>query len=356
MRFDDLQRYDDFALPYANCVALAAAPRTCKDGTVSRIYLGIYLVMNFKQLEAFQAIMASGSTTGAAERLGLSQSAISRLLAQFEEDLGLRLFIREKGRLVPTREAEALLQDAHGLVDSAQCFRRHSEQLRLGGFKRRLLKVAVPSTLASQLMPPIAQKFMREHPEVVLEVLSGSYTDTERAILSRDADVGLVRLPMEMPGLQAIGCLESDAVCIMPKGHPLEKLEVVGPLDLEEVSLILLGRQRLIRHEIDMAFRQARVLPRVAVEVHSVGVACSFVAQGLGVSIVNALLASYCKDKKFSSRPFSPRITYKLGVATIENSPTAALGKAFSQLLVDAILAAAKPEDYTRRIAGGRLS
>ena len=65
--------------------------------------------MNFKQLEAFQAIMLSGSTTGAAERMGLSQPAISRLLAQLEEDLALRLFVREKGRLSPTAEAHALL-------------------------------------------------------------------------------------------------------------------------------------------------------------------------------------------------------------------------------------------------------
>src|SRR5258708_24810538 len=93
--------------------------------------------MNFKQLEAFQAIMLSGSTTGAAERLGLSQPGISRLLAQLEQDLGLRLFIREKGRLVPTQEAEALLHDAQVLMDSAQCFRRHAEHVRLGGFNRR---------------------------------------------------------------------------------------------------------------------------------------------------------------------------------------------------------------------------
>lgn len=308
-------------------------------------------VMNFKQLEAFQAIMASGSTTGAAERVGLSQSAVSRLLAQFEEDLGLRLFIREKGRLLPTREAEALLQDAQGLVDSAQCFRRHTEQLRLGGFKRRLLKVAVPSTLATQLMPAIALRFMREHPEAVLEVLSGSYSDAERAVLSRDADVGLVQLPLQIPGLRASASLESDAVCIMPRGHPLEKLPVVGPLDLEDVPLVLLGRQRMIRNEIDMVFRQARVLPRVAVEVHSVAVACSFVAQGLGVSIVNALLAGSCRHLEFSSRPFVPRISYQLGVASVENTPMAPLSEAFSDLLVEAILNTASPPGTARRAA-----
>jgi DNA-binding transcriptional LysR family regulator len=307
--------------------------------------------LNFKQLETFQAIMATGSTTGAAERLGLSQSAVSRLLAQFEEDLGMTLFARQKGRLVPTREAEALLQDAQSLVDSAQCFRRHSEQLRLAGFKRKLLKVAVPSTLAADLMPTLAQRFMRDHPDVVLEVLTGSYRDTERAILSRDADLGLVRLPTEMQGLQTTPCLETDAVCIMPKGHKLEKLQAVSALDLEEVPLVLLGRQRMVRHEVDMAFRQARVIPHIAVEVHSVGVACNMVAQGLGVSIVNALLAGFCRDLKFSSRPFNPRISYQLGLATLENAPASALSEAFAKLLVEVIAAGLGTKGSTRLLA-----
>lgn len=160
---------------------------------------------------------------------------------------------------------------------------------------------------------------------------------------------------MEMPRLQASACLESDAVCIMPRGHALEHLEVVAPPDLEEVPLVLLGRQRSIRHEIDMAFRQARVVPRIAIEVHSVGVACSFVAQGLGVSIVNALLASYCSDMAFTTRPFRPRISYQLGIASIENSASAALNLAFSKLLLDALLDGPQRQAHTRRIAAATV-
>lgn len=306
--------------------------------------------MNFRQLEAFQAIMSTGSTTGAAERLGLSQSAVSRLLTQFEEDLGLRLFVREKGRLVPTSEAQALLQDAQGLVDSAQCFRRHSEQLRLGGFRRKLLKVAVPGTLALQLMPAVVENFMREQPGVVLEVLSGSYADAERAILSREADIGFVRLPTELPGLEVVHCLESEAVCIMPKGHALEQLDTVAIENLEELPLILLGRQRLMRHQIDMAFRQARFIPRIYAEVHSVGIACSFVSRGLGVSIVNALLASYCRDMGFTSRPFRPRIAYQIGLASLGKLEENPLRHAFAQHLIQAMLASLRPEDCTRQV------
>jgi DNA-binding transcriptional LysR family regulator len=308
--------------------------------------------MNFKQLEAFQAIMASGSTTAAAERLGLSQSAVSRLLTQFEEDLGLALFVRQKGRLVPTREADALLQDAQGLVESAQCFRRHSEQLRVGGFKRRLLKVALPATLATGLMPQLAQRFMQAHPDVVLEVLTGSYRDNERAILSREADLALVRVPTEMPGLRAAPALESDAVCILPRGHALEKKRSLTVADLEDQPLVLLGRQRMVRHEMDMAFRQARVQPRVAAEVHSVSVACSLVAQGIGVSIVNALLAQYCRELAFSMRPLTPRITYQLGVASLENAPAPQFAATFERLLVQAIMTGQKAGGHTRRLPG----
>lgn len=293
--------------------------------------------MNFKQLEAFQAIMLSGSTIGAAERMGLSQPAISRLLAQLEEDLALRLFVREKGRLSPTAEAQALLHDAQVLMDSAQCFRRHAEQLRLGGFKRRLLKVAVPSTLATTLMPVLAKRFMQAHPDVVLEVLSGSYNDTERALLSRDADIGLVRLPTEMQGLSTRASLDSEAVCIMPKGHALESLAEVSPTDLIDVSLVLLGRQRQIRHDIDMAFRQRRVQPRVALEVHSISEACAHVAHGLGVSIVNALLAQHCPHEAITSRPFRPRIAYQLGIATVANATNSPLQDTFTRLLVEAM-------------------
>lgn len=308
--------------------------------------------MNLKLLDAFAAIMLTGSTTAAAERLALSQSAVSRLLAQLEEDLGLRLFVREKGRLAPTREAQALLPDAQRLLDSAQAFRRHAEQLRLGGFTRRLLKVSVPGTLAMSLMPGLVARFMRERPDAVVEVLTGTYVDTERALAAREADLGLVRLPLQLPGLRVLAQLESDLVCLMPAGHPLEGLAEVAPLDLSDQSLVLLGRQRQLRHDIDQVFRQARVLPRVAAEVHSVGMACRFVAEGLGVSVVNALIAGLVGDTPgLSVRPFRPRISYRMALATSEECAVLPLCEAFCASLVDALGQRIGPHGHVRFIA-----
>jgi len=306
--------------------------------------------MNFKQLEAFQAVMLSGSTTAAAQRLGLSQSAVSRLLGQFEDSLGMVLFERKGGRLIATREAESLGQDADRLVELAQCFTRSSQQLRIAGFRRRLLRVVVSQTMALKIMPRVFERFALDHPDLALEVSTGSYDFAERAVLSREADLALALLPTRHAELYAEPCLETEAVCVLPCGHPLAALEVVTPADLDQIPMVLLGRQRAMREDIDMAFRRTRARPRIVAEVHSVAVACSFVAQGMGVSIVNALLASYCCDPAIVRRPFRPRIGYTLGFISLAQPEPDPLNAAFARCLIDTVTEQLQPEDLTARV------
>jgi len=287
-------------------------------------------------MEAFHAVMSRGSTIEAAAQLGLSQSAVSRLLAQFEDAVGLRLFKRSKGRLQPTSEAFALLRDAQSMIESAQCLRRHADQLRLG-FRRNLIKVAVPHTLALQLMPSVVGSFMEKQPGAVVEVLSMSYTETEKAILSREVDIGIVRSPMALSGIEIVQTFTSEEVCIMPRKHPLQRLKAVACSDLEDVPLILIGRQKDVRQEIDRAFRKVHFLPRIVCEVHAVGVACAFVAQGLGVSIVNSSIARHCQSMGFVIRPFLPKISLSFGVAMVTDARHNVLAQELAEELVNAI-------------------
>lgn len=291
----------------------------------------------FGQMEAFHAVMSRGSTIDAATQLGLSQSAVSRLLAQFEKEIGLHLFKRSKGRLLPTNEAYALLRDAQGMIESAQCLRRHADQLRLGGFRRNLIKVAVPHTLALQLMPSVVGRFIEKQQGTVVEVLSMSYVETEKAILSREVDIGIVRAPVALSGLEVVQTFTSEAVCIMPRKHPLQRLKAVACSDLEDVPLVLTGRQQQVRQEIDNAFRKVHFLPRILCEVHAVGVACAFVAKGLGVSIVNGTIARHCESMGFVTRPFLPKIALSFGVAMVNDARQNALAQEFAAELVSAI-------------------
>lgn len=302
--------------------------------------------MNYKQLEAFRAFMAAGSTIEAAKRLGSSQSAISRLLSQLESALGIVLFVRRKGRLHPTAEAEALLPDVENMMSGTEGFHRHVNQLRLGGSRRTLIRIQVPTTVAHLVMPAVAQHFMQDYPDVVLEVLSGAYEQGEISVLGREADVSLLRIPTQNSGLKTVPFMSTEAICILPPGHRLLGLAEITAADLDNVDVVLLGRQRPLRHDIDMAFRHARVRPKIRAEVHSVEMACRFVAQGLGVSIVNGLLGSLDRALAIERRPFRPRIEYRFGMATLQAHESHPLVPELTARLIAALKSAANPQAY----------
>ena len=289
--------------------------------------------MNLKQLEAFKAIMATGSTIGAAGRMGLSQSAISRLLTQLEDTLGFALFVRRKGRLSATAEAEELLGEVDTLIDNMQRVERLAGELRLGRSTRSLLRVAVPTSMSQHLLPRIIAEFLRDREDTVVELLTGSYDALERAVLDRSADFAFVRLPTEQQDFDIIPVLETEGVCVMPRGHVLCEKSVITPEDLRDTPLVLLGRQRTLRNELDQVFRAAHITPNVRVEVHAVSGACALVAEGIGVSIINGLLATDFAYLPIETRPFRPMLPYAFGFAFRDDVPRSIVAGSFAQLL-----------------------
>ncbi len=289
--------------------------------------------VNLKQLEAFKAIMSTGSTIGAATRMGLSQSAVSRLLSQLEDALGFALFLRKKGRLMATPEAEELLTEVAGLVDGMQRIQRLADEMRVGRSRKSLLKVGVPTSMTQELLPRIVADFLKDHDDIVVELLTGSYDMIERAVLDRSADLGFVRLPTEIPDFDIEPVLHTEGVCVMPADHPLSRHDFIEVQHLRNVPLVMLGRQRAVRTELNQMFRAANLTPQVRVEVHSVGAACSFVAEGLGVSIVNGLLASHFMHLPIVSRPFRPALPYAFGLAFRADEPRSQLVTAFANHL-----------------------
>ncbi len=286
--------------------------------------------MNLKQLEAFQAIMATGSTIGAATRMGLSQSAVSRLLTQLEEHLGFALFLRRKGRLMATPEAEELLGQVDALVDNLQRVQRTADELRLGRSRRSLLRVAVPTSMTQSLLPRIVAEFLQPREDVVLEVITGGYDSLERAVLDRSADFAFVRLPTELEGFEVLPVLDTEGMCVMRHDHPLATLDEIPLAALRDQPLVLLGKQRNLRSELDQRLREARITPQVRVEVHSVSAACAFVAEGMGLSIVNGLLARDFGHLPLVARPLRPLLSYRFGLIFRKDQPRSLLVEAFA--------------------------
>lgn len=289
--------------------------------------------MNFKQLEIFKTIMDTGSTMAAAAQLGLSQSAISRQLASLEEEIGRELFLRDKGRLVPRPEAHLLRDEVDDVAQSLTRLRVKLGDVRSGAFGEALIRVAFPHSLSTTMLPPLVARFKADHPRVTVEILSGPYDAIERLVHDRIADLGFVRLPTENHSFEARPLFSSGTTCVMPVNHPLAAKQAIDVNDLSRHDLILLGRQRINRNELEHELRRMVPTFRCSLEVHSVETACACAAQGLGIAIVPTLIAEFFRSDAIAMRPFLPDKVSDYGIITVPGAPLSWTAEAFINIL-----------------------
>jgi DNA-binding transcriptional LysR family regulator len=277
--------------------------------------------MNLKQLEVLKAVMATGSTVGASSILRISQSAISRHLTGLEAEIGFELFIRDKGRLIPRPEARALVPEVEELTEVLARVRRKAADLKAGSGSDTLLRIAFPHSITTTMLPGVLARYFETHPKAVVEILSGPYGAIEQMVQARSADLGFVRLPPEDQVFKVRPLLRGGTTCVMARTHPLAGKDRIELKDLARNDLILLGRQRTARHELEYELREARAPHYCRVEVHSVEAACACAAAGLGVAVVPALIASFFRSLDIEMRPFHPARELDYGIITLPDTP-----------------------------------
>lgn len=283
--------------------------------------------LSLRSLESFREIMRLGSVTAAAKRLGLSQPAVSRLLAQLEQEIGFSIFFREKGRLVATPQALMLFEEvdlAFIGLDRIATLADSMQQLDAG----HLRVVAVPSFAEGPLVDAIAS-FMESRPRVQLSLDSRSRPSIINLVSTRSVDCGFGKLPVEHPGITVRPLLMSSTVCAVPVGHPLAQRRNIGAQHLAGEPLILIGRGGETRLQVEEAFRQARVQPTIRLEAHHVGAACAFAGAGVGIALVSDLLARHYVGTGIALVPFQPRIDQEYVFMTPAGSHDAKLADAF---------------------------
>ncbi|MCB8822180.1 LysR family transcriptional regulator [Microvirga rosea] len=297
--------------------------------------------MNLKQLEVLKAVIATGSTVGASTSLRISQSAISRHLTSLEAEIGFELFIRDKGRLIPRPEARALVPEVEELTEVLARVKRKAADIKAGATGDALLRVAFPHSLTTTLLPKVLARYFAQYPKAVVETLSGPYGAIEQMIQARSADLGFVRLPTEDQGFKIRPVLTGETTCVMSKSHPLAAKEQISLRDLARNDLILLGRQRTARHELEYELREARAPHHCRIEVHSVEAACACAAAGLGIAVVPALIASFFRSPEIEMRPFRPTRMLDYGIVSLPGLPLSRAAEDFIGIFIEEVLAGA---------------
>jgi DNA-binding transcriptional LysR family regulator len=267
--------------------------------------------LRLRQLEAMQAVSLHGSMTRGAQELGISQPAVSRLLADLERSLGFRLFDRRDGRLSPTQEARFILPDVRRVIETMDQIQEVG--LHLTERKAGHLRIACLPGFATSHLPSVLTRFLKDRESVTVTLEPDRPERILEWIIGEQYDCGIT------DGFDGHPAVESEViairtVCIFPEGHRFGSLKRVTPRDLAREDLIHTRRDSTFYRSLKECLNAVDAEPITLIETRQFTAACELVLRGLGVAVVSILDATGYADRGLQMRPFEADITHDLAL------------------------------------------
>src|SRR5450830_689221 len=273
--------------------------------------------METRHLEAFSAVMSSGSITGAARLLARSQPAVTRLIQELEAEIGHPLFQRHGPRVTPTE---------HGFG--------------LRGDVERALAVAATSALALGLLPPALAHLEQVLGPSPLQLRTSVPEQVLQAVLGGEVDLGLCSLPLEHRGLQVHWIGQLPCVAVLPADDELARLAVVPLQALGQRRLITMGNPYRLRHRLEHALGPTQ--QPALIETNASASALALVQAGLGVAVLEPLTPHGLQSTGVAVRPLDTEVPFFFGVITLPTRPVAPAQQQRTEALVQALLEQAR--------------
>lgn len=211
--------------------------------------------LDIRQLEAFAAVMSSGSITGAARLLDRSQPAVTRLIHELEAAAGYALFTRHGPRVAPTAEGFQLFEEVQQLLGDWRRLQQRVDEIGRGGAQPLVL--AATSAAALGLVPAALQALEAGEGTGAVRLVSGSPERVMESVLAGAVQLGVSSLPLEHRGLQVLWIGEAPCVAVLPDGDPLAAHDVVPAAALAGRRLVTLSNPFRLRHRIDALLGRA---------------------------------------------------------------------------------------------------
>jgi DNA-binding transcriptional LysR family regulator len=262
--------------------------------------------MNARQLEVFRAIMRDGTITAAANSLGISQPAVSKLLGHLESQLGYKLFDRISGRLVPTMEAQLLFSDADRVFRQIEALSSLARDV--GAQKIGLLRIGASLPVTYSVLPAALSSFRAKNPDVKIHLHTLPKREITEALLLGDIDLAVTMSAIEAPTVRSEGLADIEMVAVMPANDPWVSKPSVTPSDFDGRPLISYGSHAEVGAKLDLAFQTEGRTRDIAIQIASSVGAAPLVREGLGIALVDGLVAWQGFDG-LAARPFLPRVT-----------------------------------------------
>lgn len=267
--------------------------------------------MDINALQAFVSVAQTGSFSIAAERLFLTQPAISKRIAALEDELGTALFDRVGRQIRLTDAGRALLPRADKLIDDVRDLKRLAHNLT-GDISGQLL-LGTSHHIGLHRLPPVLRQFSELHPKVNLDI---RFLDSEaacRLVASGELEIAIVTLPSQpMPNLLLEPVWDDPLVFVAAPDHPLTHQANVSLQDLAEIPAVLPGPTTFTRAIIEREMADNQLELKVKMSTNYLETIKMLVSINQGWSLLPATMV----DSQVHMLPVPIRLARSLGVVT----------------------------------------
>lgn len=265
---------------------------------------------NIDRYEIFLITVELGNITAAADRLGYTQSGVSRAIAMLEEELGFALFVRSQKGVHLTGSGEQVLDAIRSLVNG----RRRLSQIvdEINGLSSGTVRVGTFTSVSVNWLPQIIQGFQKLYPKINFQLYDGDYSEIGDWLEIGEIDCGFLSAPVSA-NLHFVPLYQDPMLAILPPDHPLSKEESVKIDQLRNEQFLVPGSSNDadIRH----LMTRLNIHPQIKYVLNNEISIAAMVEFGHGVTILPYLIM---KDQHInvSLRPLSPPCYRELGIAS----------------------------------------
>jgi DNA-binding transcriptional LysR family regulator len=239
--------------------------------------------LDFGQVEAFAQVANTHSFSRAAEALQLTQPSITARIQTLERELGEELFERGSRGVRLTDAGSAFLPYVERLLQTLQEGRDAVGDVK--NVQAGSLRLGSAPTISTYVLPRILNAFCRQYPGVDVVIRTGRSEQVMNMLLADEVQVGLVR-SLTNSDVETIDLYEDEIVLAAPPGHPFSKYGRASVNEAAAEPIVLFDRGSSYYGLINNFFRQAGVIPNVAMELDSLEATKRMVEEGLGIALV----------------------------------------------------------------------
>lgn len=291
--------------------------------------------MNFIQLQAVTTVIKTGSVSVAAERLRLSQPAVTKQIRSLEDELKVKLFDRVGRGIVPTPTARAMMPRMERVLHEMEQIRNELTETRSGS--SGAVHIGSGPVFARTVMPDVVSACREEHPNMRIFMTEAAVTDQVPRLRQGELRICLGPDYLEHADLAFEPLLSDELVLIAPKNHRLARSR--GPIAIGQIRdepIIMHLYARLVERSLRRVGRSPRPLlddNRVNASTTNTETITALVAKGLGISLVPRYIAHLLRHPKVAIRKIQPKLPIQFGYYHLRSATLAPVESAFIEVL-----------------------